>query len=604
MAHTLSKSDFKIARDCASKLYYKKLRYPSLKDDDPFLELLADGGYMIEAIARLLYPGAVEMDYSAGRAAAAEQTREALKADIVTLFEATLIAGARLARVDILAKRGNEFDLIEVKSTSYDSAATGAIGEDGIPRIPRGARGGYDRGKWDEKLDDIAFQVHVLAELFPGAKINPYLLVPDRAKTTTVDVIHQLFTVERSEGEFAKVRGTFNGDAEALRANHFLTRVDVSREVTDRLEDVRADAAVFEASLAPKLERIVVPIAVSCHKCEYRVPAGGERSGFRECWGALAAASPSVLDLYKAGAAPARDHVNDLISSGRAGMYDVDANFLVRKDGTRGADSVRQLIQIENTKKGAEWVSGTLAAELQRHPYPHHFIDFETSALAVPYHAGMRPYETVAFQWSCHTIDAAGATPRHAAWINVEDYFPNFEFARSLREGIGDGGSVFMWSHHERTVLAGIRAQMQGRDEEDPELHDWLEKLGTRLVDMNKICLLNYFHPIMGKRTSIKNVLDAVWTSDLAVRGVFPKYAGAEKSPYGALPAEWIEEEELAVTHGTGAVVAYQKMLYGEFRERNEVRGRLRQMLLDYCEVDTAAMVMIWKHWERITAAT
>jgi hypothetical protein len=603
MAHTLSKSDFKTARECASKLYYRKLKYPSVLDDDPFLELLANGGYMIEAIARLLFDGAVEMDPAAGRAAAAEKTIELLRADRVTVFEATLLAGAKLARVDILRKRGNEFDLIEVKSTSYDSSEAGAVGADRVARLPRGPKGGLDP-KWKDKLDDVAFQAFVLGELFPGAKINPFLLVPDKAKTTTIDVIHQLFTVERSDGEFAKVRGIFHGDAEALRANHFLTKVDVSREVAERLEEVKADAAIFEASLTPKLARIVVPLAVRCHKCEYRVSVGEAPSGFRECWGALGDTAPSVLDMYKAGAAPAKDHVNDLIANGRSGLYDVDAKRLVKKDGSRGADAVRQVIQIENTKEDAEWVSGTLGAELRRHAYPLHFIDFETSDLAVPYHAGMHPFERVAFQWSCHMIDAPGAVPRHDAWINVDDYFPNFDFARSLRACVGDEGSVFMWSHHERTTLRGIRAQMPRRAEEDPALHEWLERLAGRLVDLNKICLAHYFHPIMGKRTSIKNVLEAVWAADPAVRTIFPQYAAAVRSPYEALPAEWIEEEEFTVAEGTGAVVAYQRMLYGDFKERNAAREQLKQMLLDYCEVDTAAMVMIWRHWERITAAT
>jgi hypothetical protein len=52
----LSKSDFKVARTCGTKLYYKKLRYPSKQDDDPYLEFLADGGYMVETIAKLLFP--------------------------------------------------------------------------------------------------------------------------------------------------------------------------------------------------------------------------------------------------------------------------------------------------------------------------------------------------------------------------------------------------------------------------------------------------------------------------------------------------------------------------------------------------------------------
>ena len=65
--------------------------------------------------------------------------------------------------------------------------------------------------------------------------------------------------------------------------------------------------------------------------------------------------------------------------------------------------------------------------------YPLHFIDFETATAALPYHKGMSPYEAVAFQWSCHTISQPGVEPEHYEWINLDQKFPNFEFARSLK---------------------------------------------------------------------------------------------------------------------------------------------------------------------------
>lgn len=48
---TLSKSDFKLARSCATKLYYRELGYPQSTDDNPFLDMLAEGGYMVEQLA-------------------------------------------------------------------------------------------------------------------------------------------------------------------------------------------------------------------------------------------------------------------------------------------------------------------------------------------------------------------------------------------------------------------------------------------------------------------------------------------------------------------------------------------------------------------------
>jgi hypothetical protein len=119
----LSKTDFKIARTCATKLYYRKLGYPSTRDDDEYLQFLADGGYMVEAIAKLLYAEGIEVGFDKGPEESAAETMRLLQAhDTVTLFEATLIFGQKLVRVDILRKQGDQLELIEVKSKLIDTS--------------------------------------------------------------------------------------------------------------------------------------------------------------------------------------------------------------------------------------------------------------------------------------------------------------------------------------------------------------------------------------------------------------------------------------------------------------------------------------------------
>jgi len=76
--------------------------------------------------------------------------------------------------------------------------------------------------------------------------------------------------------------------------------------------------------------------------------------------------------------------------------------------------------------KNKEFISPEMPKILEGCKYPLHFIDFEASRMAVPYHAGMRPYEQVAFQWSCHTIPTRGANLVHQEWINVDGAYPNF----------------------------------------------------------------------------------------------------------------------------------------------------------------------------------
>ena len=55
----LSKSRFKIGAECPNKLHFTHHNnlYPSTKEDDTFLQALAQGGFQVEELARMHYPG-------------------------------------------------------------------------------------------------------------------------------------------------------------------------------------------------------------------------------------------------------------------------------------------------------------------------------------------------------------------------------------------------------------------------------------------------------------------------------------------------------------------------------------------------------------------
>jgi hypothetical protein len=109
--------------------------------------------------------------------------------------------------------------------------------------------------------------------------------------------------------------------------------------------------------------------------------------------------------------------------------------------------------------RGGFWMAeGVMRQAMATWRYPYHFIDFETSAVALPFHAGMRPYEQVAFQFSHHVMHADGRVVHQTEFLNAKaGAFPNFEFIRSLHKALsGDQGTVFMWSPHENTILNKI----------------------------------------------------------------------------------------------------------------------------------------------------
>jgi len=615
--HYLTKSDFKVARTCPTKLYYRKRGYPTREDGDEYLQLLADQGYLLEALARTLWPDGCWIGFRSEVEDAVWETMKALERDPCTLFEATFISRGKLARVDILTRRGNTLELIEVKSHSFDRQQHDELLAAGQPGLLRTARKpGELRREWQPYVEDAAFQAHVLRELFPGYRVIPYLLMLDSGRPAAVDGLHRQF-VRRARsraGWDAPVPAVdFIGDPREVWRSPFLVQLNVAVEVELVLDEVRRWADEYVGAIAPVPQRVNGSLSTNCIDCQYRV-ADGDRRGFHECWGPLADPSPHLFDLYRVGELGGRKErlADALIAAGKTSLYDVPEKRLTRQDGSVGEHARRQRIQISHTRSNREWVGEELGLELRGWRYPLHFVDFETCAPAIPRYRGMRPFEVLAFQWCCQTVASADAPPCHDEWIQPTEEYPNAAFAAALRRQVGDEGCILVWASHERNVLRAVRRQLEERGEGDAGLLAWLDDVteGDRIVDMNRLTLKQYFHPRMGGRTSLKVVADAVWRANPAVRARLPQYVlevdGELQSPYRALPPLIIDGDGagggrlVSVAEGNGAILAYYEMMERLAANATLEWERWRQLLRQYCQLDTLAMVMVWWHWREL----
>ncbi len=625
---TLSKSDFILASDCAKKLVYKKAHYPTANDTNEYMKMLAEGGYIVGKMATLLYPDGIEI--TGNTEESIRSTKKMLEQDKVVLFEAAIESGKQIVRVDILEKNGKEIKLIEVKAKSFDSEQPDEL---------------HSR-EFEKYIDDLAFQYYVVESAYPQFQIKAFLMMPDKNKRTLIDGLPGWFTVQtdkHSEGKEieeipSREKPGFNKPEvlfiyehddqrqhyiERLQNEGILTKVDVTNTVAFCSDDVR----MRSSNLMNILERGIRPddykISVKCKGCEFNTP-GEKKNGYGECLGQMVSVEPHIFDLYfgtTIRTSGKRLLLDELLQAGKASLSEVTEKKIVGVKTHPGLRGVRQLIQIENTLNQTEWISPDLQAHLSAFEYPLHFIDFETYTGALPFHRNMRPYELIAFQWSCHTIDHPGATPRHAAWIHTgPEYpdgsrFPNFEFARSLMKHIGSSGTPLMYATHERTVMRTIRAQMPVFGEDDPALAAWLLELAGenkgegRWQDMNDMTKRFYFHPYMKGKTSIKKVLPAIWSHHPELHDVphFRDYA-PEKfqsgivDPYDELtrliPRSEDNEEPIGdtVSGGTDAMRAYHRIRFDESLTEDQ-REALRKQLLEYCKLDTMAMVIIAYCW-------
>jgi hypothetical protein len=183
----LTKSRFNLALDCPNKLYYtKKKGYADQQKGDTFLEALAQGGFQVEELARLEYPEGVLVENNDWNYdLLVEQTKGLLRRENVVIFEAAFKFDNLFIRTDILVKRGNEIQLIEVKAKSFDP-------EDEYLLI--GKRGGL-AGGWKPYLFDVAFQRYVIQQCHPEWKIKSYLKLADKSRVAQIHGLNQLFRI-------------------------------------------------------------------------------------------------------------------------------------------------------------------------------------------------------------------------------------------------------------------------------------------------------------------------------------------------------------------------------------------------------------------------
>jgi hypothetical protein len=626
--------------ECPTKLYYSGHKeYKNSKQEDSFLQMLADGGFQVGELAKLMYPGGHEIT-SKNHHQAEQETQEWLLQDEVVLFEPAIRFGDLFIRIDILVKRGNSFQLIEVKAKSYDTKN---------PEI-EGARGGIKSGMLPY-IQDVAFQSHVLRGAYPDVSVACYLMMPDKSKHATIDSLNQLFKVERADGR-TRVHISSRVEAEGY-GDSVLTLVNVDpyvNEVMDgeidypggprRLPEIAKSWALAYANN----ERIAPVIGAQCGRCEFRADIGDPlKSGFHECWKEANNWQDkdfdqgTILDLWNF------KRKNELIQLGVVKLKQVSQEDLKFKEGENGLSySERQWMQIDGIPEDQEGYFldiDHMRAEMSRWKYPYHLIDFETAAVALSFHIGRRPYEQVAFQFSHHVMEEDGTVRHQDEFLLAEPgQFPNYEFARALMHALGsDDGSVFMWSHHENTILKTIAEQLTSdlnAPADKEELLTFINSLvkgGDRaMVDLCALATKSYFHPSTKGSSSIKKVLPAVLQSSEFLR---KKYShaiygtdngipslnfkdflwweadtnGKVSDPYEKLKIylddmldDLAEEAQAAekyeIAEGGAASTAYSRLQFENLDDQK--RELIKRALLRYCELDTLAMVMIVESWQ------
>jgi len=189
---------------------------------------------------------------------------------------------------------------------------------------------------------------------------------------------------------------------------------------------------------------------------------------------------------------------------------------------------------------------------------PLYFLDFETCSPAVPLYDGTRPYQAIPFQYSLHCRRARGAAIEHKAFLGDGRTDPRAALAEQLLEDTRAEGRIVMYSGYERRILNELAEAFPERAAELAERNECLLDLSVPFRDHA------YYTVEMDGKYSIKKVLPAL------VPGL----------SYG----------DMEIAEGRDAGRAYASL---HTETDLEKIAWIRKALLDYCGLDTLAMVKL-----------
>ncbi|GAA4318730.1 hypothetical protein GCM10023184_03110 [Flaviaesturariibacter amylovorans] len=200
-----------------------------------------------------------------------------------------------------------------------------------------------------------------------------------------------------------------------------------------------------------------------------------------------------------------------------------------------------------------------LRAFLEGLQYPLYFMDFESYQEAIPEWDGHWPFRQLPFGYSVHRIEAPGAEPQHEAFVAPTNREPTASFGEALLRATGNSGTVLVYNRDsEQLTLEQLKS-------DHPRWQEAITALTARLVDLmlpfsQKLVEI----PGIGNKLSLKYVLPAL-VPDMS-------YA------------------LLAIGSGDHANQAYNAL---RASSDPEFIDATRKDLLEYCELDTLAMVRI-----------
>ena len=264
------------------------------------------------------------------------------------------------------------------------------------------------------------------------------------------------------------------------------------------------------------------------------------------CWQGIP--QRSVLDIPRL----QREKLEQLLKQNIVNLPDIPDDFPLTA-------AQRQFIAVSLANQPKiDW--DYLQAQWQKLQFPLYFLDVEALGDAVPRFPGLRPYEKCVFQFSCHILQEPDQL-LHREYLHPHATDPRSPLLKVLIESIGERGSIVVYNQSfEAKILKELGKKF-------PEHATTLDNMIGRLWDLQLIFKNAYHHPGFQGSTSLKKVLPVL--------------------------VPHLSYQALTIQSGDEAPLVWEAML--ECQDEAQ-RAKMLADLRAYCQLDTLAMVEIYRH--------
>ena len=198
--------------------------------------------------------------------------------------------------------------------------------------------------------------------------------------------------------------------------------------------------------------------------------------------------------------------------------------------------------------------------------FPLQFFDYEGYSSAIPRFDGFGAYEQVPFQYSLHTLHENGDLDHKEFLITEPVGDLTLPLIKRMKEDFDEKGSVVSWYKSYEIQRNNKLAEVH------PEYADFLESINDRMFDLMTIFSKNYY-------------VDAAFKGSASIKAVLPVIVPE------------LTYKALGIQKGDQAVERWERMI--DSNTPKDEKSEIAKDLLEYCKLDTFAMVEIYKFLAR-----